>query len=61
MYRGASVHQRCSEVPLMVCSANLDILCGGKFSHHFKFYTFMFMHKISIRVVCVNGKHAPDK
>ena len=40
----------------LVCSANLDRLCSKSFSYHFKFYSFMFMHHISTRVVCVNGK-----
>ena len=31
--------------------------CSGSFSHHVKFYSFIFMHKISTRVICVNGKH----
>ncbi|CAH3017394.1 unnamed protein product [Porites evermanni] len=39
-----------------VCSADLDILCGGLFSHQVKFYSFMFMQKISTQVVCVNAK-----
>jgi len=39
-----------------VCSADLDILCGGLFSHQVKFYSFMFMQKISSQVVCVNAK-----
>ena len=33
------------------------VLCGGLFSHHVKFYSFMFMPKISTRVVCGNGKN----
>ena len=33
--------------------------CSGSPSHRVKFYGFMFMHKISTQVVCVNGKH-PD-
>ena len=40
----------------LVCSANLDRLCSESFSHHFKFYSIMFTHKTSTRVVCVNGK-----
>ena len=43
-----------SFIDLLVCSADLDILCSRSFSHHVKFYSFMFMHKISTRVVCVN-------
>ena len=38
----------------LIFSADLDILCGGLFSHHVKFYSIMFMHKISTRVVCVH-------
>ena len=41
----------------LVCSAELVVLCNASFSHQVKFYSFMFMHNISIRVVCVNGKH----
>ena len=39
------------------CNADLGILCSGSFSHYGKSYSFMFLHKISTRVVCVNGKH----
>ena len=39
---------------LFFCSAYLGILCGGPYSHHAKYDSFMFMHKISTRVVCVN-------
>ena len=41
----------------LVCSAKLVVLCNASFSHQVKFYSFMFMHNISTRVVCVNGKH----
>ena len=41
----------------LACSADLDILCSGLFYHHVKFDSFIFMHKIFTRVVCVNGKH----
>ena len=41
----------------LACSADLDILCSGSFYHHVKFDSFIFMHKISTWVVCVNGKH----
>ena len=35
----------------LVCSADLDIPCSGAFSYnHVKFYSFMFMRKISTRV-----------
>ena len=44
---------------LLVSSVDLDILCSGSFSHHAKFYSFMFMHKISSRMVCVNCRHPP--
>ena len=40
-----------------VCSAKLVILCNASFSHQVEFYSFVFMHNISTRVVCVNGKH----
>ena len=42
----------------LVCSAELVVLCNASFSHQVKFYSFVFMHNISTRVVCVNGKHA---
>ena len=41
----------------LVCSADLGILFSGQFPHHVKFYSFMFLHKIFTRVVCVNGKY----
>ena len=41
----------------LVCSAVLDIRCSRTFFHLVKFYTFIFMHKISTRVVCVNVEH----
>ena len=30
--------------------------CSQPFSHHVKFYSFMFVNKIPTRLVCVNGK-----
>ena len=39
----------------LVFSADLDVLCGGLFSHNVSFYSFMFLHKIFTRVVCVYG------
>ena len=30
--------------------------CSQPFSHHVKFYSFMFANKIPTRLVCVNGK-----
>ena len=42
----------CNSPLFLVCSAYLEIHCSGSFC-----YSFMFMHKISARVVCVNGKH----
>ena len=46
-----------SSLLLKVCNADLEILCDGSFSHHVKSYSFMFLQKISTRVVCVNGEH----
>ena len=41
----------------LVCSADLDIPCSGLFFNQVKFYSFIkFMHKISTRMVYVNGK-----
>ena len=36
---------------------DLDILCSGLFFHHINKYSFMFVHKISTWVVCVNSKY----
>ena len=50
----------CDEVIFLlflVCSADLGIVWSGSSSHHVKFYSFVFMHRISTRVVCVNCKH----
>ena len=33
------------------CSVHLDIVWGGSYSHHVRFYSFMFMHKFSTQVV----------
>ena len=41
----------------LVSSANLDVFCSRSFSHLVKFYRLIFMHKISSRVICVNGRH----
>ena len=38
----------------LVRLADLGIICSGSFSHHVKFYSFIFT-----RMVCVNGKHVP--
>ena len=46
----------CGDV-ILTFLAYLDIHCSGSFSKHVKFYSFMFMYKISTRVVCGNGKH----
>ena len=40
-----------------VCPAYVDVICSGSFCHFAKFYSLMFIHKISNRVVCENGKH----
>ena len=32
-------------------SVHLDIFWGGSYSHHIRFYSFMFMHKIFTQVV----------
>ena len=41
----------------LVCSAYMDLLCSLSFSHHVKFYSSMFLHMISTRMVCVNRRH----
>ena len=39
---------------VLVCSADFYILCSGLFSlRHVKFYSFMFVHRNSTRVVFV--------
>ena len=35
----------------LVCSAYLEILCRGSLSHHVKFKSFMFMHKVFVWMV----------
>ena len=56
-----SRHSVCGASENMRCPADLSIHCSGSFSHHVKFYSFffLFLHTISSRLVCVNGKH-PD-
>ena len=49
--------RRCNFLRFSVCSADLDISCSGSSSHLVKFCSLTFMHKISTRVVCLNGKH----
>ena len=39
-------------------SADLNILRSMPFIHLVKFYSFMFLHQISTRAVCANGKHS---
>ena len=34
-----------------ICSVHLDIVWGRSYSHHVRFYNFMFMHKISTQEV----------
>ena len=41
----------------LVFLAYLDVLCNWSFSHFLKFYSFIFIHKISSPVVCVNAMH----
>ena len=41
----------------LVFLAYLDVLCNWSFSHYLKFYSFIFIHKISTPVVCVNAMH----
>ena len=49
--------RRASFPLLLVCLIDLDLFCSGSYSHVVKFYRFMVVHKISTRVVCVNGEH----
>ena len=42
--------------PFSVCSADFKILCSGSHSNHVKFFSFKFMHKISMRIDCAIGK-----
>ena len=57
---GASKNMVCdlrrSNFPLifLVCSADLDMHFSRSFSHYVKFYSFIFMKKISTLVACVN-------
>ena len=36
-------------------------VCSGLFTHHFKFNRYIFLHKISTQVVCVNGAPQESK
>ena len=36
-------------------------VCSGLFTHHFKFNRYIFLHKISTQVVCVNGTPQESK
>ena len=54
---GWDLRRRDFSTIFQVCLAGLDIFRSGSFSHRAKYQSFMFMHKISTRVVCVNGKH----
>ena len=45
----------CNFFTLVVCSADLDIVCSGSSSHHH--YSFLFMHRNSTQVIGVNGKY----
>ena len=47
----------CNFSSLIGYLADFDIHYCGSFSHHIKFYSLMFVHKISTRVVCVNCRH----
>ena len=49
--------RRASFQLLLVCLIDLNLFCRGSYSHLVKFYRFMLVHKISTRVVCVNGEH----
>ena len=40
-----------------LCPVYLDIVYSGPSSHCVKFYSFIFMYKNSIGMVCINGKH----
>ena len=50
------LRQRDFSTTFLVCLAGLDIFRSGSFSHRVKYQSFIFMHKISTRVVGVNGK-----
>ena len=49
--------KKCFNWRLALLTSWLLLLCSGSFSHHVKFYSFMFMYNISTQVVCVNGMH----
>ena len=49
--------RRASFQLLLVCLIDLNLFWRGSYSHLVKFYRFMLVHKISTRVVCVNGEH----
>ena len=49
--------RRCNFPILFSLFSHLDIVCSWLFSHSVKFSSFILKHKISTRVVCINGKH----
>ena len=54
---GCDLRRRDFSTTFLACLAGLDVFRSGSFSYRVKYQSFMFMHKISTRVVCVNGKH----
>ena len=42
----------CKFLRFLVCSADLDVLCSGPFSHYVTFHSFTFKHKISTHHLC---------
>ena len=54
---GCDLRRRDFCTTFLVCLAGLDIFRSGSFSHRVKYQSFIFMHKISTRVVGVHGKH----
>ena len=49
--------RRCSFSTLFSLLSSFGYNVSGSFSRQVKFYSFMFMDMISIRMVCVNGNH----
>ena len=49
--------RRASFQLLLVCLIDMNLFCRGSYSYLVKFYRFMLVHKISTRVVCINGEH----
>ena len=52
---GTTLFGKLQKTRAVILGSAIFLLFGGLFSHHVKFYSFMFMRKISTLMVCVKG------